>query len=80
MSRFMIVGGFFAFLVVFITGLISDRSIFVVLRDSMIVCLVIAFLLRLLYMQIENCLATVLEKEIQAKREKALAEAKEKNP
>lgn len=77
MNRFMVIGGFVGFLVVFLNGLVDGRNIFIVLRDSMIACLVMAFLLRILYKRIESSLVSVLEKERRAMRDAAKQESKQ---
>ena len=77
MSRFMIRGGFLGFLIVFLDGLSDGRSIFVILRDGMIACLVMALLFRLFYSRLESSVVSVLEKESERMRQKAIEEAAE---
>jgi len=71
MNRFMLTGGFVGFLLVFLTGVSSDKNIFIVLRDSMIACLIMGFLLKILYGRFETALASILEKEQAAMEEEA---------
>lgn len=75
MSRLMLTGGFVGFLVVFIIGIADGRNIFIVLRDSMIACLVMALLLRMFYNRIESLMVSVLEKERRAMDEATKAES-----
>lgn len=75
MSRFMITGGFIGFAVVFVSGVMDGRNVLIVLRDSMIACLAMALLLRMLYRRIESSMASVLEREWRKESEQARAKA-----
>ncbi|MFP4158004.1 MAG: hypothetical protein ACLFU4_10340 [Opitutales bacterium] len=77
MNRFVITGGFIGFAVIFVSGVMDGRNILLVLRDSMIACMVMAFLFRMLYRRIEASMAAVLEKEWREKTEQARAATKD---
>jgi phosphotransferase system glucose/maltose/N-acetylglucosamine-specific IIC component len=77
MNRFVITGGFIGFVVIFVSGVMDGRNILLVLRDSMIACMVMAFLFRMLYRRIEASMAALLEKEWREKAEQARADAKD---
>lgn len=74
MNNFMVIGGFVGFLIVLLAGMLNGRSMLIVLRDSMIACLIMAFLFRILYKQVEASMATALEKELKLMKEEARAE------
>lgn len=79
MRRFMITGGFIGFLLVFLVEMLNGRSMLIVLRDSMIACLIMSYLFRLLYKQMEGSMATALEKELKLMQEEARAETEKEN-
>ena len=73
MSRYMIIGGFAGFSIVFLAGLIKGRYLAEVLPDAMISCLIMGLLGRFLYQSMERGVVSVLEKE--AEKQKAEAES-----
>ena len=77
MNRCMLRGGFIGFSIVFLAGLADGRSIFLVLRDGMVACLVMALLFRLFYTKLEVGIAAVLEEEVQRMRRAAREEAEQ---
>jgi hypothetical protein len=63
MKRFMLSGGFAGFLLTFVTSFGSGSDLGIALRDGMIGCLLVAFVSRLFYRQIENAAISVLQAE-----------------
>jgi hypothetical protein len=66
MRRFFLTGGFIGFLLTFVTSLATGGDLHNALRDGMIGCLVLAFVSRIFYGQLENAAVSILEKEIEA--------------
>jgi hypothetical protein len=77
MSRFMVTGGFVGFFIVFLAGLMDQRSTLIVLRDGMLGCLVMALLFRLFYSRLESGIANAIEQEAHEMMEQARLEAEQ---
>ena len=78
MSRYLILGGSLGFLVTFVSGIMAGHPLSTILRDAMIGCLIMAFIVKFFYQSLERSVSKILEKEIEELQQKAINEKEAK--
>lgn len=74
MSRYLVMGGSLGFIVAFASGIMVGHGLSTILRDAMIGCLIMAFIAKFFYQNLERSVTMILEKEIEELQQKVLNE------